>query len=91
MRASAKPKPKQDAEPQEVSVAEAKAKLSSLLHSVETKHHPLTILRRGVPIAQIIPFPGTPKPSFLGSMKGTGRILGDIVNPYMEEWTVGDE
>ena len=74
-----------------VSLAKAKATLSAVINSVEQRRIPVTILRRGVPVAQIIPFPDTPAPSLLGSMAGTARVLGDIVNPYMEEWTVGDE
>ncbi len=74
-----------------VSLAKAKATFSSVIDSVEQRRIPITILRRGVPVAQIVPFPGTPAPSMLGSMVGTGRELGDIVTPYMEEWTLGDE
>jgi prevent-host-death family protein len=73
-----------------VSVAEAKARLSSIIHGVEKKHTPVTILRRGIPVAQLIPFPQTIRPQLAGSMAGTARILGDIVTPYLEEWTVGD-
>jgi prevent-host-death family protein len=74
-----------------VSLAKAKATFSAVIDNVEQRRIPITILRRGVPVAQIIPFPDTPEPSLLGSMAGTGRELGDIVTPYMEEWTVGDE
>lgn len=78
-------------QPAAVSLAKAKATFSAVIDSVEQRRIPITILRRGVPVAQIIPFPGTPAPSIIGSMAGTARVLGDIVNPYMEEWTVGDE
>ena len=74
-----------------VSVAQAKANLSAILKGVEKKHGPVTILRRGVPIAQIIPVPDQPTPLLRGSMAGTVRVLGDIVSPLGVEWTVGDE
>jgi prevent-host-death family protein len=71
-----------------VSVAEAKAKFSSIVKSVEKKQGSVTILRRGVPVAQLVPLPGAKKPLLRGSMAGKGRELGDIVSPYLEEWTV---
>ena len=74
-----------------ISVAEAKAKFSSLLSEVEKKHKPVTILRRGIPVAQIVPFPAQAAQKFKGSMAGTVKVLGDIVNPYLEEWTVSGE
>ncbi len=74
-----------------ISLAKAKATFSAVIDSVEQRRIPITILRRGVPVAQIIPFPDTPAPSMLGSMAGTARVLGDIVNPYMDEWTIGHE
>lgn len=74
-----------------MSLAEAKATLSAVVNRVEQKRLPITILRRGVPVAQIIPFPDTPAPQLRGSMAGTARELGDIVSPLGVEWTVGDE
>ena len=74
-----------------MSVAEAKANLSSIISGVEKKLNPVTISRRGVPVAQIIPFPTRTAPKLAGSMAGTGRVIGDIVTPYLEEWTLSDE
>ena len=71
-----------------ISVAEAKANFSSLIKTVQKKHGPVTILRRGVPVAQIIPLPNVPTPQLRGSMAGKGQELGDIVSPYLDEWTV---
>jgi prevent-host-death family protein len=73
-----------------ISVAHAKANLSSLLNGVVQKKTPVTILRRGIPIAQIVPFPGTSE-SLYGSMRGTVQEIGDIIGPTGIEWTVGDE
>jgi len=74
-----------------LSLAKAKATLSAVVDSVQEKRLPVTILRRGVPVVQIIPFPETPFPKLRGSMAGTARELGDIVSPIGIEWTVGDE
>jgi len=71
-----------------VSVADAKANFSSVLSRVEKRRLPVTILRRGVPVAQIVPLAQPARRSHYGYMKGTGRELGDIVGPSGEEWTV---
>jgi prevent-host-death family protein len=73
-----------------MSIAEAKANFSSLISRVEKKHGPVTIMRRGVPVALVVPINDAPH-SLYGSMKGTVTELGDIVGPTGVEWTVGDE
>jgi prevent-host-death family protein len=73
-----------------ISVAEAKAHLSSVLSSVEKKKKPVTIVRRGVPIAQIVPIAAIQPVSGYGWMRGTVQELGDIVGPTGVEWTAGD-
>lgn len=74
-----------------LSIAKAKATLSAVVDGVEQKRVPVTILRRGIPVAQIVPFPETPAPKLRGSMAGTVRVLGDIVSPLGIEWTVSDD
>lgn len=78
----------QQSHPLTVSIADAKANFSSIISRVEQKHSPVTILRRGKPVAQIVPSPEIAVPSFVGSMIGTVKELGDIVNRQQEEWTV---
>jgi prevent-host-death family protein len=73
-----------------ISVADAKANLSSVLNSVQQKKTPVTILRRGVPIAQIVPF-APADTSLYGSMRGTVQEIGDIISPTGVEWVAGDE
>lgn len=73
-----------------ISVAEAKAHLSSVIAKVERRRRPVTILRRGRPIVQIIPVP-VEAPTLYGSMRGTVVELGDIVGPTGEDWGFGDE
>ncbi len=77
--------------PTSLPLAKVKATLSAVVDRVEQKRIPMTILRRGVPVAQIIPFPGTPAPPLRGSMKGTARELGDIVSFHSPEWTLSAE
>ena len=74
-----------------MSIAQAKANFSSVITTVQKKHGAVTILRRGVPVAQIVPFPATQPISGYGWMQGTVQELGDIVRPTGVEWTAGDE
>ncbi len=74
-----------------VSIADAKATLSSLVTGVETKRIPVTILRRGVPVAKIVPIEQRKAVSGYGWMRGTVTELGDIVGPTGVEWDAGDE
>jgi prevent-host-death family protein len=74
-----------------VSIADAKATFSSLVSRVETKRLPITILRRGVPVAQIVPVDQPTLASGYGWMRGSVQELGDIIGPTGMEWTAGDE
>ena len=73
------------------SVASAKANLSALLKCVEQSRVEVTLLRRGVPVAKIVPIAEAGLPSGYGWMRGSVRELGDIVGPSGEEWDTGDE
>jgi prevent-host-death family protein len=67
-----------------VPAGEFKAKCLKLLDEVATKRHTLVITKRGRPVAQVTPIPE--KGGFVGSMAGTGKILGDIISPIDVEW-----
>jgi prevent-host-death family protein len=74
-----------------VSVADAKSNFSSVLSRVEKRRLPVTILRRGIPIAQIVPLTPPARRSHYGYMEGTVKVLGDIIGPSGEEWTLSDD
>ena len=76
--------------PKSVSIAYAKAHFSSMVSGVQKKRSAITVLRRGVPVAQIVPLSDTPTPLF-GSMQGTVQVLGDIIGPTGVEWTLKEE
>ena len=89
--AAKKPLPLQNTgAPKTISVADAKAHFSSVITRVEKKRLPVTILRRGVAVAQIVPLAAEPKTLF-GSMRGTVEVLGDIVGPTGDDWTLKEE
>ena len=76
---------------EEVSISEFKAKCLAILEQVRKTRKPIRITRFGKPVAEVVP-PSLEKArgSGLGSMKGRGMILGDIISPATdpEEWEV---
>ena len=65
-----------------VSISTFKATCLARLDTVKRTGRPLLITRRGEPIAEVRPPspPAAPK-KWVGSLRSTGRILGDIVSP----------
>jgi prevent-host-death family protein len=77
-----------------INAAEFKAKCLKLIDDVAVTHQPLVITKRGKPVVRIVPIEAeAPLPSLFGYMKGTGEIVGDIVNVPPERWSAetGDE
>lgn len=75
---------------QEVTISEFKAKCLALLDAVQKTNKPLRVTRYGKPVADIVPSTAPKNDgSWIGSMKGTGMILGDVVSPVSDEsdWT----
>jgi prevent-host-death family protein len=73
----------------EVAISEFKAKCLGMLEEVRKTRKPIRVTRFGEPVAEIVP--PTPKPrskSWLGSMAGSVKILGDIVGPTgsLDDW-----
>ena len=77
--------------PKNISVAYAKAHFSSVVAGVQKKRTPITVMKRGIPVAQIIPVSETELPSGFGWMRGSVKELGDIVGPTGIEWTLKDD
>lgn len=76
---------------QALSLAEAKAHFSSVVSEVQQTRTPVTILKRGVPVAAIVPVSKEERTSGYGCMRGTVRELGDVVGPTGKEWALKDE
>ena len=66
----------------EVAISEFKAKCLGILEQVRKTRTPIRVTRFGKPVAEVVPASaGQGKGRRLGSMVGTGEILGDIVGP----------
>jgi len=77
--------------PESVTISEFKTRCLALVDRVKKSGQPLIITKRGKPIAQLVPPPEGDKPkSWLGCMRGTGSIVGDIVSPVANagDWEV---
>ncbi len=72
-----------------VSATEFKAKCLALLDEIEQRAEPITITRRGVPVAVLGPAKKSAWKSPRNSLAGKARIVGDIVNTDMSDlWEV---
>jgi antitoxin (DNA-binding transcriptional repressor) of toxin-antitoxin stability system len=70
-------------------ISKFKATCLAALERVRKTRRPLRVTRFGKPVADIVPpAPDAPEDGWLGSMRGTLRIRGDIVGPAVEpsEW-----
>lgn len=69
----------------EVSAGEFKARCLALMNEVRDSGGEYIITKRGAPVAKLVPVRIERRP-LLGSMKGTVKVLGDIVAPLNEPW-----
>jgi len=73
---------------QEINASDFKARCLAILDEVNRTGQPVTILKRGKPVAQLVP-PAQPAGQYpQQTLFGSVRILGDIVEPVLapEDW-----
>jgi len=78
---------------EEMAISKFKATCLAVLERVRKTGEPVLVTRFGHPVAEIVA-PGGLKPvRRLGTMAGTGRIIGDIVGPIGDEsdWEAAKE
>ena len=68
---------------QEIRISRFKATCPAVLDRVAKTRRPVLVTRFGKPIARILP-PPAPPGAWLGAMKGSGRIVGDLVAPVVD-------
>lgn len=74
----------------EVAISKFKAKCLAILDEVQKTKKPVRITRFGKPIAEVVPPSQCSNRDWIGSMKNTSKILGDIISPASDEsdWEV---
>jgi prevent-host-death family protein len=70
---------------EEVAISEFKAKCLALIDQVQKTKKPILITKFGKPVAEVIPPSPKPAGDWIGSMKDTIEIVGDIVAPASDE------
>jgi prevent-host-death family protein len=75
----------------EISITEFTANCMSLLDEAQKTNESILVTRFGKPVAQVFPAPlDVGSGNWIGSMKGTFEIIGDIVSPALDESEWGD-
>jgi prevent-host-death family protein len=65
-----------------IPISAFKARCLAVLKHVKQTGHPILVTRFGEPVAEIVPpTPEQPAAPWLGKLKGTAAITGDIVAP----------
>ena len=65
-----------------IPISKFKATCLDVLEEVSRSGRPVLVTRHGEPIAEIVPSSRPPESgSWLGAARGTGRIVGDLVEP----------
>ena len=71
---------------QEIAISKFKATCLAVLERVRRTRQPVRVTRFGDPVAEVVPPSAKPrKKRWLGSMAGTGQVVGDIVSPASDE------
>ncbi len=71
---------------QEIAISEFKAKCLALLDQVQKTKKPIRVTRFGKPVAEVVPAsPAAQEADWIGSMKDSMKVLGDIVSPANDE------
>ena len=76
---------------QEIAISEFKAKCLAVIERVRSTRKPIRITRFGKPVAEVVPPTAVEdRKAWIGSMKDTMKITGDIVSPATDEdeWEV---
>jgi len=72
-----------------MAISKFKATCLAVLERVRRTGEPVRITRFGRPVADIVPpAPPTEPESWLGALRGRGRVASDLIEPVMEasEW-----
>ena len=63
-----------------------KAQCLKLMDRVAETKEPITVTKRGKPVARLVPVEPARKRPLFGYLQGRGEVTGDIVAPTGEKW-----
>ncbi|MEA3041703.1 MAG: hypothetical protein QOC65_1192 [Sphingomonadales bacterium] len=70
-----------------IGAAQFKAHCLRILDEVDRTGEPVTITKRGKPIAEVNPVKAAERRSVIGAMQGSVIRIGDIISPaYEQRW-----
>lgn len=69
-----------------IAAGEFKARCLKLMDEVNRDGIELVITKRGEPVAKLVPVAPREPAELFGALRGTVRILGDIVRPDPASW-----
>jgi prevent-host-death family protein len=67
-----------------IGAGEFKAKCLKLLDQVAEERQELVITKHGRAVAKLVPMEA--KIELFGALRGSGKIVGDIISPLENEW-----
>ncbi len=72
-----------------MAAAQFKARCLKVMDEVQNTREPVTITKKGKPVAKLVP-PDAPPRDIFGCLKGVIEIVGDIESPVVpsEDWEV---
>jgi prevent-host-death family protein len=76
---------------EQMAISKFKATCLAVLERVRRTGKPIQITRFGKPVAEVVPpSPPVRGSEWVGAMRGTGKIVGDIVEPAtsLADWDV---
>jgi prevent-host-death family protein len=72
----------------EIAAGQFKAQCLQLMDQVQQTHEEIVITKHGRPVAKLVPIDEPHSSSFIGYMKGSVVVSGDIIAPVEEDWEV---
>ncbi|HXB23695.1 MAG TPA: type II toxin-antitoxin system Phd/YefM family antitoxin [Gemmatimonadaceae bacterium] len=74
-----------------IGAGDFKQRCLQIMEAVRRSRVPVTITKRGVPIAKLVPLDGREDaPDGFGSLRGTVAYHGDITAPDLDAWPDND-
>ena len=72
-----------------VSASELKARCAEVIDRVASDRRPVTVTKRGKPVARIVPIETEEMKSLVGYARGRLKVTGDLLEPLDVEWEAG--